>query len=74
MLKRMSTIGGSSLKRKSKLRAGNPQASENIENEIEMIDDSLFKISKLLMLCYGEAGASVVSELIRSNQLLGDFS
>ena len=32
-----------------------------------MIDDSLYKISKLLMLCYGEAGASVVSKMINSN-------
>lgn len=39
-----------------------------------MIDDSLFKISKLLMLCYGEAGASVVSKMINSDSPFLNFN
>ena len=39
-----------------------------------MIDDSLFKISKLLMICYGEAGASIVSKMINSDQAIIDFA
>jgi hypothetical protein len=47
---------------------------ESFENEIEMIDNSLFKISKLLMLCYGEAGATIVSKMINSESPILDFS
>lgn len=39
-----------------------------------MIDNSLFKISKLLMLCYGEAGATIVSKMINSDSAILDFS
>ena len=43
--------------------------NRKIENEIEMIDEDLFKISKLLMLCYGEAGSILVSNLIKDDIL-----
>jgi class 3 adenylate cyclase len=46
---------------------------QSFENEIEMIEESLFKISKLLMLCYGEAGATVVSKMIQSDSAVLDF-
>ena len=39
-----------------------------------MIDESLLKISKLLMLYYGEAGAQIVSKIIRSESSTLDFS
>lgn len=38
-----------------------------------MIEESLFKISKLLMLCYGEAGADIVSKMIKSDSAFIDF-
>lgn len=47
---------------------------QSFDNEIEMIDDSLFKISKLLMLCYGEAGATIVSKMINSDSSILDFA
>jgi hypothetical protein len=47
---------------------------QSFENEIEMIEESLFKISKLLMLCYGEAGATIVSKMIQSDSAFLDFS
>lgn len=39
-----------------------------------MIDESLFKISKLLMLCYGDAGATIVSKMMQSDSAILDFS
>jgi class 3 adenylate cyclase len=47
---------------------------QSFDNEIEMIDDSLLKISKLLMLCYGEAGATVVSKMITNDTAFLDFA
>ena len=47
---------------------------QSFDNEIEMIDDSLFKISKLLMLCYGEAGATIVSKMINNDSSILDFA
>jgi hypothetical protein len=64
----------SPLKRKGKLHhKAVKHLKQNFENEIEMIDDSLFKISKLLMLCYGEAGATVVSKMINSDSAQLNF-
>ena len=46
----------------------------SMDNQIELIDENLLKISKLLMLYYGEAGASLVSKLIRNESSFLDFS
>eukprot|EP00347_Sterkiella_histriomuscorum_P000675 403374931 len=59
--------------RRKKVKNSN-QIEDNINNEIQLIDESLFKISKLLMLYYGEAGAQLVSKMIRSESSLLDFS
>jgi hypothetical protein len=46
----------------------------SLSTEIEMVEESLFKISKLLMLCYGEAGATVVSKMIKSESAFIEFN
>ncbi len=66
---------GPTLKRKGHVEQQAVESlKESFDNEIEMIDQSLFKISKLLMLCYGEAGATVVSKMIDSDSAVIDFA
>jgi hypothetical protein len=64
--KRLSSRTTGRIKRKGKLskKVAAQSIKQSFENEIEMIEESLFKISKLLMLCYGEAGATIVSKMI----------
>ncbi len=64
--KRLSSRTNGRIKRKGKLnrKVAAQSIKQSFENEIEMIEESLFKISKLLMLCYGEAGATIVSKMI----------
>jgi len=63
------------LKRKGHLKKQTVESlNKTFDNEIEQIDQSLFKISKLLMLCYGEAGATVVSRMINNESAVLDFA
>lgn len=66
---------GLALKRKGHLKKQTVESlNKTFDNEIEQIDQSLFKISKLLMLCYGEAGATVVSRMINNESAVLDFA
>ena len=68
---RKSRMNMSTIRKKT---STNNKIETKFDNEIEMIDESLFKISKLLMLYYGEAGSSLVSKMIRNESSLLDFS
>jgi hypothetical protein len=66
---------GRGMQRKGHIKKQNVEnLTKTFDNEIEQIDQSLFKISKLLMLCYGEAGATVVSRMINNESAILDFA